>query len=329
MFFCLAPVQCLLILSCVGCNHVSSRVAVVSEEPEVVLVDIGDVPPDFEIEKVIKVSNNLDLARGVKSLSADCGCIENRLSSSVLEPNGSAELFVKYKSPTVRGQFSHRVFLRFVDGGSKVFAIEGTVGAWFSVSVPSIDFGRIGRGDTSKREIVVSVREGAVRSRPVCELKLKNAVVVSEDHQKDRIVIELAFSPNENSEFEENSGELLIRWAEPSKSIRVPCSGEVCRDWVALPGRVFWGVVTGGEGKPVESDVTLKCIREVEKADFSKFRIEHNLGSCLTAELSPRLENIKIRLNAASLPKGRIAGEVIFYDSLEKVLVIPVEGFVD
>jgi hypothetical protein len=314
---------CVIVLSVVGITSCSTAT---DERIDIYPISVGDVTPNSRIDELIRIRNDSAHTITVKSLIADCSCVDKDISSTSIKPGEDAELAVSLLTPSTRGPFSHRVAVQFTDGSSKVAIVQGTVGAWFSVSEPFLDFGVAHRGAIVQRECVITLHgpSGREDQRPESSLSLNNARIVHEEFQGRRIAYTILFEPSSESLYGKYQGELLVGWRDTERQIRVPCSGEVAPILRPFPEKLFFGVVS--RGQVIRSSIALRQLKGFEqKIEMPTFRISQNLVDALDVKWEQGSSQVCVELDSSRLPAGPLFGEIELIDVFGLEAMIPVE----
>lgn len=298
---------------------------------QIITVNLGDVPPNTLVERSIPIQNASPDDLKVAKLHADCGCVKKSISQQSIPPGHSASLSVSYRSPSIRGPFSHRVNIDYENGKSTIVSVAGSVGAWFDVDTSFLSFGSTMRGNESIRTVTVTIKDAMPLEDRVEEFTMQHGRIIDVTLKGQSLIYRLGFSPPDDSKYGECRGELLLGWNDqPGKAIRLPCSGEVVPLWSTYPRKAFFGLVPAGEKR----SMTVIARKRSADAEHSELQVKHDLGKFVDVELTAPAEEkpvtaVTIHLKAPEHFSGRIVGEITFQNQNETVLVLPLDAYVE
>ncbi len=311
-----------LLIAVFGCQP--GQVPRVDVHANMVFVDVGDVPPNSEVEKNVQIFNTNPFDLVMEGISASCGCVERKLSRTTIPSGERADLHVRFLAPAVRGRFSHHVEIQFLNAESTHCAIEGSVGAWFSVSSSTIDFGAGCQGDELTTDITVTLLENLDPDLGESQLTMPYARILNATTSGNQIRFILAFHPTFDAEATTYKGDLLVGWQRDDRTIRVPCTAIVSSPLLADPPRIFLGVVSAGEVRTAV--VKLKAIKG-EGLDPS-IQVSPTLRDCVLASWQPELSQIAVAFDSSRAVSGEISGSLMIDNSGIQTL-IPIQAFVE
>lgn len=292
--------------------------------PELRIIELGDVAPNAEIKKDVPIFNTYDAELHIDFISASCGCVEKKLSKTVVPRGASANLHLSFIAPNVRGRFKHHVEIRFRNGHSQHLALSGSVGAWFSVSQSEIEFGSASIGDKILAKLSLTLHDGFDVNLQSSEITLPYARIAEVVGSGNQVTYKLEFEPDDNAAVGNHKGELRIKWEDTYRSIRVPCSGAVCSSLVAAPQRLFLGIVERNE--LTNSKISLSS-RRGEVVD-PQIELSSQLSGAIRVDWNPELSQLDVMFDSSKVPPGAIAGDISI-QSLDALAVIPFSAFVD
>lgn len=306
----------------IGCSHEDSTEPV-KYEPRTQVFDLGDVPPDSEVNKTFTVSNPVNRDLVVEKLSASCGCIERSLSKEALRASESAELRVKFQTPSVRGSFNHTVDIQFESGEMICVQITGTVGAWFRTDRSKLDFGHVTTGKSANEAITVWLHEDLQYEQSSESINMPYTSLKTLQDSKNQITYAITFEPPNDAVCQQYAGELILGWDNDARLMRVPLTAIVRSTLQATPEKLFLGILKQGE--IAERTIALH---------------NHNGWSELTTEISSELMNIVemkwnsegkeivLQFDSNRATAGAHSGSVLIRSN-EATVIVPVIAFVE
>lgn len=301
-------ISCILIIALTfmvaGCER--SVESEGQQNAEVILVDVGDVPPGSQVGETVNIPNHTGDTLEVDSISTSCGCIEKHLTNTTIEKNRKVDLVMTFNVPEVRGPFDHNVDITFTNGDLLRVTLKGTVGAWFRVNQSIVDFGEVKSGTSVAQELVVTVHESLRLSTPEIQVDFPHATVKDEKRSGNEFKYVVEFEPTPEKRLARHDGEILIDWVGTGRTIRIPCVAVVRSPLFAEPQAVFFGIVPIGEIR--RARIKLKCDEASELTP--KTIVSESIRDIVKTKWHDERSQLEIVLDTNDSNKGAASGTV-------------------
>lgn len=292
--------------------------------------DFGTVDRGAKIEHVFRVVNGGDAPLRLDQVKSTCGCTVALISDPDVAPGREGRVAVTLDTARMAGRVTKivTVYTNDPEKPTAPLVLTGTVYADLVTSPTALYLGRLRRGETASREIVVVPgRPGATygvtaveRSHPA----LKAEILPRTDGPGQRIVVQLS----KELPLGRFNDSLVLRTNSPREpAITVPVFGSVEGDIVVLPPQVTFGVARRG-GMP-ERALHIRN-RGARPLTLTKVVVR---PAGIVYELETVREGVEWQMTLRlpdGLPPGKIEGAVeIFTDHpVEGRLTIPLYAIV-
>jgi hypothetical protein len=273
---------------------------------EIVRIDLGEVAPETQIERIVTLSNRRSETLHVKSVIRDCACLAHALSRDTIPAGEAAALRVQIVSPSGPGSFRHTVTVYFDELRQPTFAIfEGRVSQLCSAVPERVELNEVFLGETHEADVAIRLSHPIVASECVCELNWEGAQILSGcgTFEGPEIHIRLAFTAMASMPWGQNSGELTIRQANRmERVVRIPCVAHVVSRWVMPEPCLMFGLVK--PGTTIQREITVSARTAATTLAASNIAIAPQLDAGFSVEATDILDNrVKLSVNFKAEPE--------------------------
>jgi hypothetical protein len=306
--------------------------------------DLGAIPPDATVERVIFVRNESSRRSSVKDVSSDCGCLITHISPEPMDPGKKWELRIRYRVPKTPGWVAHRVILSLREEGAEPILVQiaGSVRTWAEPYPEEVAFGEVLPGRVAEKKWTVFTPKvdqrlaGQPRATgvPWVTVVSSSAEETTTDGEGSRGMLHrfrLRFAPPPEAQPASHNGEIVLTAAGSGSSLRVPCSARVLPKLSAVPEELFFGFVR--RGVPSTGQVRLRLYEEHRIKQPVEWVVRHDLGPEFTARVTTgALGEWFLRTQvviAATTPVGVRTGVVTVTVPGVGALELPVKAWVE
>ncbi len=203
--------------------------------------DFGTVEQGTRVEHAFKIRNDGSASLQVSKVDSSCGCTAGVSADGFVGPGRDTWVTVTFDTSRISGRTSKTVILHSNDPTvpEAALSLTGQVVTDVVVNPTPLYLGRIRRGETIRRELVISAgRPGAPHN--VIDVETETPVVRAyvepgETADQQRVVVEIT----PNLPLGRFTDELRVRTTSPRQPIVIiPVFGSVESDLAALPPQV-------------------------------------------------------------------------------------------
>lgn len=236
-----------------------------------IIEDFGLVPQGEKIKREYLFRNKGQERLILEKISSSCGCVATISSATEVLPGATGSIEVRVDSSGRKGRESYSVAVLSNDPDNRLITLllAGIIKADVSYSPKWIDFGRVSKGDSVEREIVLIDSDD--HSLEIKGLEASSAFislsgsVIERDNEypvdgnKTRrffVRVKLTSADMELGEFKSM---IYILTSIPEKpKIEIPVAGEILGDLRPRPSSLFFGFIN--PGSTVKRSLTVRSV---------------------------------------------------------------------
>jgi len=291
--------------------------------------DFGTVNSGEIVSHVFEVSNEGKVPLLITSHQAVCGCTSSVLDDSEVLPGETSRIQATFDTAGFSGAESKVIRVETNDPYSPSFALtlKGLVLRQISVLPERVAFGKVRRGTSPVKEVVITVDKSVAQIK---EIDVLSEQIVIADRKDSNGSISFLVRLKDDTPVGTFRNDVIIKTSsEEFPILTLPVFAVVESDFEVFPSEVSFGLLDAPLSQDLEKKVTIKNtstkikILEIESSNDS-IKVE-SLDADSEHE---RLLLIKLKSGSIGTIKDKVIVRVEHQDPLQQEIVIPVYAIV-
>ena len=291
--------------------------------------DFGEADVGEFIEHIFKFKNVGRTDLKIKTVQAPCRCTATLLSKDVIQPGGTGQIKIKYKTPNTRGKVSRELEVHCNDPNNPIVSLKltGIVKVFVAYSPHQLYFASVRRGESPTRSFKIwDAGDNTLQIEKVETSSESLDVQVSNSQLTDGLmnyVVSVRLSPQ--LPIGELSETVTVYTNNEKKpKVVVPVEAKIVGKIKIWPERLFIGMVKRGQTiiRKIEIDAGADTHFKVEKVESSSEFIK----ASLVKNNGNGTYQVRIKVDDAT-PSGILRENLIIHTNSQEEPFIEIDLF--
>lgn len=302
-------VVAVLTLITIGCSQgsadsiesSSTNPEVDSKGPEKLLLEnnFGTQPPNQELFHTFKIKNSTDRKWTIANVQTSCACTTSDVSANTVEPQGSIDVLVKYRTSNELKNDKKVIRVNFKElyAPEVHLIVSSFIRKKLTVLPSRLIESSVGKSDHFVRNLVVYSYLDQTDQTPLVQSNAdwlvaeivgrKSAENLSADSSNPTYAWDLRLSiDTEKMEYGLNQANVLFEVNETDLEVKIPIGIVLTQPIKAIPRILFFDELK--EQETAKQSIWIKFSSDALPRDASEIVINHNLGTSFHWEWSKR-----------------------------------------